>query len=116
MLLQPDLDRPGDIWLILRPNLAPEKLVASLIDGGGRLDVPRGQVSLFTPDAGWQSWHSSKRRLKLHEPLTLDNARRVVGNYASLAPPLFIVPMLALSLVSAILAMGVMIITRRRKK
>uniref|UniRef100_A0A2A3JW95 Cyclic di-GMP-binding protein n=2 Tax=Alloyangia mangrovi TaxID=1779329 RepID=A0A2A3JW95_9RHOB len=116
MLLQPDLDRPGNIWLILRPNLPLEKLVASLIHGGGTLDIPRGQVSLFTPDAGWQSWHSSARRLELHEPLTLDNARKVVGNYASLAPPVFIVPMLALSLVSAILAMGVMIITRRRKK
>lgn len=115
VLLQPDLDKPEQIWLILRPALSPDKLVASLIGAEAPLRAPDGQVSLFSPDDGWQSWESSDRSLQLHEPLTLGNARQVAGNYASMAPPVFIIPMLLLSLVSALLAMGFMIVTRRRK-
>ncbi|WP_020038799.1 cellulose biosynthesis cyclic di-GMP-binding regulatory protein BcsB [Salipiger mucosus] len=116
MLIQPDTNAPQDVWLIVRPNVDPRPVVAALALLHGQYGGPNGQVSLFSSDAGWTSWHSSSRPLRLHEPLTLANARAVVGNYVTITPGRYVLPLLSLALFSSVIAMGIMLLSRRRRE
>ncbi|MCA0922218.1 cellulose biosynthesis cyclic di-GMP-binding regulatory protein BcsB [Pseudooceanicola nanhaiensis] len=116
MILQPDMKRPDDLWLIVRPNAPDDRVVASLISMRQSLEGPGGQLSLFSADTGWQSWRASTLPLRLHEPITWRNARSVAGNYASLTPGGFLVPIFFFTLIAAVVALGYMIASRRGKK
>ncbi|WP_010137907.1 cellulose biosynthesis cyclic di-GMP-binding regulatory protein BcsB [Oceanicola sp. S124] len=116
MLIQPTMESPENLWLVVRPNTDTERLVASLVDMHRRSEGPKGQVSLFGYDGKWQVWRSANRPLTLHEPLTITNARAVVGNYVTLSPGRYIAPLFLLAFVCALSAMGLLIVSRRRKK
>ena len=115
MLIQPDMEAPEDLWLIVRPNTDYDRLVASLVDMHDRPGGPRGQVSMFGFDGKWQVWVSANRPLSLLEPLSPRNARAVVGNYVTLSPGRYIVPLFLLAIGCALSAMGLLIVGRRRK-
>lgn len=115
MLIQPSMETPEDLWLVVRPNTDYERLVASLVDMHDRSEGPKGQVSLFGFDGKWQVWRSANRPLSLLEPLTLRNARAVVGNYVTLSPGRYIAPLFLLAIGCALSAMGLLIVSRRRK-
>jgi hypothetical protein len=113
-LLQPDPRRPGDLWLVLGPAARPDEIARVLAASRDSPAGPTGQVALYSEAAGWESWTSSARPLRLHEPLTMTNLRAVMGNHATLAPIAFVAGFLALTLLSALVAMAILILTRRR--
>lgn len=116
ILLQPDMKNPGDVWLILRSKMDPAPVIASLSVAHREFDSPYGQVSIFSSDTGWSSWNSPDRPLHLHQPLTPWNISAVVGNYVTIKPKRYVIALLLLTLCSAVVAMGIIITTRRRPK
>ncbi|SFD84283.1 cellulose biosynthesis cyclic di-GMP-binding regulatory protein BcsB [Roseivivax sediminis] len=118
MLIQPDMrtQDPGALWLIVRPGFDPKQVVASLAASHERFEGPTGQVSLFSMETGWSSWHASSRPLGLHEPLTFANARAVVGNYVTITPGRYILPLFTLALFSALVGMGIVLLSRRDRR
>ncbi|MCA0939829.1 cellulose biosynthesis cyclic di-GMP-binding regulatory protein BcsB [Salipiger pacificus] len=116
MLIQPSMETPEELWLVVRPNTDYERLVASLVDMHQRSEGPKGQVSLFGYDGSWQVWRSASRPLSLQEPLSISNVRAVVGNYVTLSPGRYIAPLFLLAIGCALSAMGLLVASRRRKK
>ena len=116
MLIQPTMGAPENLWLVMRPNADYQRIVASLVEMHDSSEGPKGQVSLFNYDGTWDVWRSANRPLDLHEPLSLTNARAIVGNYVTLSPGRYIAPLFLLALVCAISAMGLLITGRRRRK
>ncbi|MBR9762623.1 MAG: cellulose biosynthesis cyclic di-GMP-binding regulatory protein BcsB [Rhodobacteraceae bacterium] len=116
MLLQPSMEEPENLWLVVRPNTDYERLVASLADMQRGSDGPKGQVSLFGYDGSWEVWRSANRPVTMHEPLSFANARAVVGNYVTLSPGRYIAPLFLLAVVCALSMMGLLIASRRRQK
>lgn len=116
MLIQPSMESPEDLWLVVRPNTDYGRLVASLVDMQERSEGPKGQVSLFGFDGNWQVWRSANRPLSLQEPLSISNVRAVVGNYVTLSPGRYIAPLFLLAIGCALSAMGLLVASRRRKK
>ncbi|ETW10659.1 hypothetical protein ATO8_21081 [Roseivivax marinus] len=116
MLIQPDMQDTDTLWLILRPNIDPRPVVASLATAHERFEGPNGQISLFTEETGWTNWHSPRRPLTALEPLTFGNARAVIGNYVTVTPGRYILPLFALTFISAFIAIGIVILSRRSRQ
>ncbi|NVK61010.1 MAG: cellulose biosynthesis cyclic di-GMP-binding regulatory protein BcsB [Rhodobacteraceae bacterium] len=114
VLLQPDPDAPAQAWLILGAQADPQRIVETLAKARWSIDGPRGQVSLYSQELGWQNWISPQRRLVLHERLSLKNLRAVAGNFASSQPWSFIAIIMAFTLCSAIVGMIIAVLARRR--
>lgn len=119
MIVQPDMAVPDDLWLVLGPGLRPpdtEALLTALKDPrpGKAADSPQGQLALLADDGRWQSWTAPDRPLLLLEPLDRRNLRAVLGNYASWWPGAFVAAVLGLTALSALLAILVVILSRRR--
>ncbi len=112
-LLQPDPDRPGDIWLILGRSARPDEIARVLAGIRDSRDGPSGQVALYGEATGWVSWTAADRPLQLHEPLTLSNLRAVMGNHATLAPLGYVAAILVVTVLSALVAMAILVLTRR---
>ncbi|WP_226783201.1 cellulose biosynthesis cyclic di-GMP-binding regulatory protein BcsB [Oceaniglobus trochenteri] len=115
MLIQPDMANPEKTWLFLRSRADPARIIASLAATHQEFEGPHGQVSLYSSENGWVSWNSPNRPLSLNESLTLGNMRAVVGNYVTITPARYIVPLFLLILCSAIVAIGIAILTRRKR-
>ncbi|MDD7973364.1 cellulose biosynthesis cyclic di-GMP-binding regulatory protein BcsB [Roseinatronobacter alkalisoli] len=113
-VLQPDLDRPGEIWLIFAPDADPLTVVRALAASRTGRDRPLGQLALYQEGRGWENWTAPDRPLTLHEGLGPGNLRAVMGNYATLRPVPFIAIVLGLTLFSAAVALAILILTRRR--
>ena len=113
-IVQPDLDEPGEIWLIFSPHVDPSTVVRALAASATSRDRPMGQVSLYREGRGWESWTAPNRPLTLHEGVGAGNLRAVMGNYATLLPLPFVAVLLGLALFSALVAFVILILTRRR--
>ncbi|EPX75655.1 cellulose biosynthesis cyclic di-GMP-binding regulatory protein BcsB [Salipiger mucosus] len=116
LLLQPNPDRPRDAWLILGPDADPQTIVASLARATWSPEGPRGQVSAYRAETGWQSWTSHSRNVVLHEPITYKNLQAVLGNFASAQPWAFIVVIMAFTLCSAFVGMIIAALAQRRDR
>lgn len=114
MLIQPSMDEPEKLWLVVRPNIDYERLVSSLLENHRSGEGPKGQISLFGRDGSWQVWTSANRPFTLLEPLTLSNARAIAGNYVTLSPSRYIGPLFILALGCALSAVAILV--RRRRK
>lgn len=112
-LLQPDPARPGDIWLVFAPHADPSSIVWALSAGRGGDNRATGQVALYAPDEGWVSWADPARPLILQEALTWNNLRPIIGNYATRLPLVFLGAVLMLTLLSALVALMILKLTRR---
>lgn len=116
IFLQPDMQRPDEIWLILKPGTDYQHVVASLAETRQTFQGPKAQVSVFSPLTGWESWQAPNRPLRLHEALTPGNARAVVGNFVTIIPGRFIAPLLALTALASVIALAIAVMTRRKPK
>lgn len=112
-LLQPDPADETAIWLIVAPGGDPSDVARALAAGRGSASGPVGQVALYTPGSGWQSWTTRDRPLSLLEPLGVGNLRAVMGNYATLSPLGFAAVFLGLTAISALVAIWILLLTRR---
>lgn len=113
-LLQPDPERPGDIWLVLGPQADPAAIARVLAASRDAADGPNGQLAIYSEEDGWSSWASPDLRLELHEAITLRNLRDIMGTYATLEPLHFMGATLLLTALSIIAAVGFIIVTRGR--
>ena len=115
-LLQPDMQHPEDVWMILSPSIDPTLAATALAASRVSHDGPRGQVAVYSEGRGWASWTAPDRPLTLRDTLSPGNFRAVMGNYATTAPLPFIGTILGLTLLSAAVALAVLLLTRRRSR
>ncbi|AZB54912.1 cellulose synthase [Cereibacter sphaeroides] len=111
MLLAPE---PGKLWVILGPEAEPARVAEALAMAPRSPGGPRGQVAVLGSDGRWSSWSKPGLLPELREPVSLDNVRSVVGNVASARPPLLLGGMLGLAWISAAIAVGFVLRTRRK--
>jgi len=114
-LIQPDADRPGDVWLILGPQAVPDDIARSLAASRNMVGGPSGQVAIFTADRAWESWTAPNRPLRLHETLSFGNLRNVLGNYASHQPLGFLAVIFGFTILSAAAGLLLLLLTRRSR-
>ncbi|QYK40998.1 MAG: cellulose biosynthesis cyclic di-GMP-binding regulatory protein BcsB [Paracoccaceae bacterium] len=102
-----------ELWLVLAPDAGVDAVARALVTlrASGRAT---GEAALLDADGQWQVW-SSGRMPELLEPLSLSNARAVLGNYASWSPLVFSAVLLGLALVSVLPALMLVLLTRRRR-
>lgn len=113
VLLQPNPAQPGDIWLVFAPHANPSSIIWALSAGRDGAQRPTGQIALYIPDQGWVSWTDPARALILQEALAWHNLRPVIGNYATKFPLMFLGVTLCLTLLSALVALLILKLTRR---
>lgn len=115
-MLQPDPDHPDDLWLIVGPRAEPARIARILAASLDGYDAPTGQVAIHSEEAGWESWVSPQRALRLHDTITLGNLREIMGTYATLAPLQLIAATLAVTVLSVLVAMGLLFTLRGRDR
>ncbi len=113
-LLQPDPDRPGEVWLVLGPQADPAAIARVLAASRDAANGPNGQLAIYSEQGGWASWTSPDLHLELHEPVNIRNLRDIMGTYATLEPLHFMGATLLLTALSIIVAVGFIIVTRGR--
>ena len=115
ILFHLDPDRPDEIWMLRSPDsdihLIAHAIAGARAYGGG----PRGQVSILGHDGGWDNWIAPDRQPVLLEPLSMENFRYVMGNFVSARPIFYTILVLLLSLMSAVVALRLVISTREHK-
>ena len=112
LLLRPDFEQRGELWLVLGPRAAPAEVGAAL----NRLrenSLAQGEAALLQADGSWQVWTPIRppRLLALSD---VGSARTVLGNYASWSPLMFTLAMLGLALLSALPALFYVLLSRRK--
>ena len=114
-LLQPDPAAEDDLWLVIAPDARISEVVRALAASRMSADGPRGQAALYSLQTGWQSWTAPDLPLRLNEPLRAPNLRVVTGNYASHMPLGFVLSFMSFTLISALVAICFLLVTRRRR-
>ncbi|MDD7969779.1 cellulose biosynthesis cyclic di-GMP-binding regulatory protein BcsB [Roseinatronobacter alkalisoli] len=115
ILFHLDPARPDEIWMLRSPDsdihAIAHAIAAARISGAG----PRGQVSILSHQGAWQNWVAPDRRPILLEPWSLRNFRHAMGNLVSARPIFFTLMILFLALLSAVIALRLVISTRDTK-
>ncbi len=112
ILLQLDANRPQHIWMLRAPGSDITAVAGAIAAARERGDGPRGQVSVLDRDGQWQNWYAPDRQPTLLEPITLGNLRHVLGNFVSAMPLRYVIGLFFLALVSALVALRLVIATR----
>ncbi|SPJ25961.1 cellulose biosynthesis cyclic di-GMP-binding regulatory protein BcsB [Palleronia abyssalis] len=114
MLYQLDKESPDQLYLVLASG-ADVQTVFSALGRAMVSDVPLGgQVALLDWEGNWASWADRTRLPVLTGKMSWGNLRAVIGNYASARPLYFALALMALTLVSAMIARGVILQSRPR--
>ena len=115
VLFHLDPARPDEIWMLRSPdsdiNTIAHAFAAARVSGAG----PRGQVSILGHHGAWQNWIAPDRRPLLLEPWSLRNFRYAMGNFVSARPIFFTLMIIFLALLSAVIALRLVISTRDTK-
>ncbi|MBK1636002.1 cellulose biosynthesis cyclic di-GMP-binding regulatory protein BcsB [Rhodovulum adriaticum] len=113
VILQPDPADPDKILFLMRPSLEPVRAAVALSHVLQGASAARGQIALLTPEGEWQGWENPDRPLMLLEPMRFETIRPVLGNYATHRPLRFVAIFLGLTLLSASVAILILLMTRR---
>lgn len=115
VLFQLDPDRPSEIWMLRSPDSDIHSIALAIASarafGGG----PKGQVSVLTYEGHWINWFAPDRRPVLLEPWSRQNFRAAMGNFVSARPIFYTILMLGIALLSALVALRLVISTREHK-
>lgn len=112
IFLQLDPAMSGTIWMVRAPDSDMDAIVASMAAARASGDGPRGQVSVLDHDGRWQNWYAPNRQPVMLEPLSLTNLRPAIGNFVSAMPIRFVALLFLLALISAAIALRLVIATR----
>lgn len=112
VLLQPRLDEPSDLWLVLADDANVSLVASAIARGRAQADGPQGQVAVLTRDGDWASWRSPAAQPQLLTPIDSENALLAAGAYGSWAPGVFALIGLGASWICALLAAAVLRRTR----
>lgn len=115
VLFHLDPTRPEEIWMLRSPDadmhVIAQSFAAARVLGSG----PRGQVSILGEDGGWDNWIAPDRQPILLEPWSTRNFRFAMGNFVSARPIFYTLIVLFLALLSALVALRLVISTREHK-
>lgn len=111
-----DASDPRAIHLVLGPDTELTEVAAAIANARRSIGGPQGQISVLGHDGAWNNWRDADRLPKLVEPLTIGNIRQVAGNYASWSPLAFTALVFGVSLVFAMVALRLVILTRGDKQ
>lgn len=115
VLFQLDAERPEEIWMLRSPESDIHTIALAIAGarafGGG----PKGQVSVLTEEGHWNNWFAPDRRPVLLEPWSRQNFRAAMGNLVSARPIFYTILMLGIALLSALVALRLVISTREHK-
>lgn len=112
ILLQLDPARPNQLWLLRAPGSDAGAIAAAVSVARATGNGPRGQVSVLDHEGKWQNWFAPDRQPVLLEPLSLGNLRHVLGNFVSAMPIRYVAGIFFLALISAVIALRLVIATR----
>ncbi len=112
LLLRPEFNQRGELWLMLGPGASPQDVGAAL----NRLrenSLAQGEAALLQEDGSWQVWTPIRPPRLLDMPAATE-VRTILGNYASWSPLIFTLAMLGLALLSALPALFYVLLSRRK--
>lgn len=112
ILLQLDPARPQHVWLLRAPGSDVSAIAAAIAAARETGEGPRGQVSVLGEDGQWHNWFAPDRQPALLEPVSVGNLRHVLGNFVSATPMRYVVGLFFLALISALVALRLVIATR----
>ncbi len=115
VLFQLDPSRPDEIWMLRSPDSDIQEIAHAIAAARSYGGGPRGQVSVLDLDGQWQSWMAPDRRPILLEPWSRENFRFAMGNFVSARPIFYTILMLGLGVLSALVALRLVISTREDK-
>lgn len=112
LLLRPEFEQRGELWLMLGPGVSPEA-VGSALNRLREDSLAQGEAALLQADGSWQIWNPIRPPRLLDVP-EAGEMRTALGNYASWSPLLFTLAMLGLALLSAVPALLYVLLSRRK--
>ncbi len=115
VLFQLDADRPDEIWMLRSPDSDMHAIAHAVAGARAYGGGPRGQVSILTHEGYWDNWIAPDRRPVLLEPWSMQNFRSAMGNFVSARPIFFTLMILGLALISALVALRLVVSTREHK-
>ncbi|MFN4056802.1 MAG: cellulose biosynthesis cyclic di-GMP-binding regulatory protein BcsB [Roseinatronobacter sp.] len=115
ILFQLDADRPDEIWMLRSPDSDMHAIAHAVAGARAYGGGPRGQVSILTHEGYWDNWIAPDRRPVLLEPWSMQNFRSAMGNFVSARPIFYTLMILALALISALVALRLVVSTREHK-
>ncbi|TVR48341.1 MAG: hypothetical protein EA386_04570 [Rhodobacteraceae bacterium] len=114
VLFQLDPDRPQEIWMLRGPDTDIHAISHAISSVRGFGGGPRGQVSVLDHQGHWQNWQAPDIRPALLEPWSRENFRYALGNFVSARPIFFTIMMLGMAMLSALVALRLVISTREK--
>ncbi len=115
VLFQLDPERPDEIWMLRNPDGEIHDIARAISSVRAAGAGPRGQVSVLTHDGYWMNWLAPDRQPRLLEPWSVQNFRAAMGNFVSARPIFYTILILSISLLSALVALRLVISTREHK-
>ncbi|WP_168771162.1 cellulose biosynthesis cyclic di-GMP-binding regulatory protein BcsB [Palleronia sediminis] len=112
LLAQLDRSDPRALWLVIEEEDDLIEVMASIASSRRSIGGPSGQIAVLDDAGYWRSWYDSRQLPELAEPLTLRNFRYVLGNYASWSPVAFTAILFGLAVISALIALRFVIVSR----
>ncbi len=112
IFMQLDDSRPDHIWMMRSPDADVSTIAAAIISARTFGEGPRGQVSVLGHDGQWHNWMAPDRRPVMLDRWTFSNFRPAMGNVVSARPITYVVTLFFLALISAALALRLVIKTR----
>ncbi len=116
VFLHLDHRRPDQIWMLRSTDADIGDIAAAVVAARTIGEGPRGQVSVLDHDGTWRNWLAPDRQPVMLEPWTLANFRSAMGNLVSARPITFVFILFFLTLVSAALALRLVISTREHDR
>lgn len=116
ILIQPNPVKVGELVLLRNENSDMVAISAALASARVSAHGPRGQVSVLDHKGHWQNWIDPHLKPALLEPITKDNLRQVVGNYASVMPGGYVALLFLLAFLAGSIALKLTLSTRETRK
>lgn len=115
VLFQLDPERPDEIWMLRNPQADIHTIALAIANARSSGVGPKGQVSVLSHEGYWINWFAPDRRPILLEPWSVENFRAAMGNFVSARPIFYTIMVLSLALISALIALRLVISTREHK-
>ena len=112
VFLQLDHHRPEHVWMLRSPDADMDRIASAIVVARTHGQGPRGQVSVLGHDGEWHNWLAPDRRPVMLEPWSLSNFRPAMGNVVSANPISLTIMLFGFAVLSAFLALKLVISTR----
>lgn len=115
LLLQLDPATPDDVYLLLADDADPQEVARALAEVAGRGAPLGGHAALLDRTGNWTTWRDPTRLPVLEESLNEQSWRGILGNFASARPRVFVGALIAVALISVLIANSYIVASRRAR-